>query len=128
MLTQKQTAGFHERKCRNTHHIVLEIYTLVYCVQLTMNTSKMLSLSQFSTDTIIKSLQKVTSHNTAPHILTLITQTRHKASNKRKYTCEILIFCHFMVCHISCTYRTDWHEVLVHTCRRTKRYIIILQF
>jgi len=57
---------------------------------------KMLSLSQFSTDTIIKLLQKTTSHYTAPaYFLILITQTRHKACNKRQYTCEILIFCHF---------------------------------
>jgi hypothetical protein len=26
MLTQKQTVVFHERKCRNTHNILLELY------------------------------------------------------------------------------------------------------
>lgn len=122
-------AGFHERKCRNMHHIVLEICTLLYCVQLTMKTSKMLSLSQFGTDTIIKSLQKITTHYPAQaYFLILIKQTRHKACNKRKYTCEMLIFCHFMVCHISCMYRIERYVVLIQTCRRTKRYTIVLQF
>ena len=48
-----------------------------------MKTSKMLSLPQFRKDMIIKSLQKITSHYTAPaYFLILVTQTKHKHATK----------------------------------------------